>query len=390
MSLFTFTDAFDSLIFYLGGAPSDANRRDCYQAIDEALRDVVNAHTWSYLYKTGRINTRAPFTDGTISIQLQSGPYANYVTLDGAVFPTWAADGSIHVGNVVYQAEELIDPTHLTLRSPLVTNVDVPAGTSYRLYQDAYLLPEDFIAGDQALYERVFGGLVYQHPREWLFGQRYYYQTGTPQYYSIMGDSKYPGRLLIKLSPIPVEAATLDFVYKRRPRPILWQEVSSGTVQINAGSRTVAGQGTDWSPLMVGSILRVSNNTKRPTWMPGGNPAIFEGVIDSIQDVALLNLASTTVPAITKSAATYVISDPIDIETGSMLNAYLRACEYAIAKHRTLKDKPSVRPQYISELRRAKEADSRTFAGRYEGDMGWHRQRMKDMPLGPDLPIGIS
>ena len=72
MSMFTFTDAFDSLIFYLGGAPSEANRRDCYQAIDEALRDIVNAHTWSYLYKQGRINTRAPFTDGTIGIELAS------------------------------------------------------------------------------------------------------------------------------------------------------------------------------------------------------------------------------------------------------------------------------------------------------------------------------
>ena len=88
-------------------------------------------------------------------------------------------------------------------------------------------------------------------------------------------------------------------------------------------------------------------------------------------------------------SASYVISDPIDIETQSMQNVFMRCCEKAIAQHRIMKDKPSAKNQYIDELRRAKEADTRSFSGRAEGEIIWSRQRMKDMPLGADMPPGL-
>ena len=97
-----------------------------------------------------------------------------------------------------------------------------------------------------------------------------------------------------------------------------------------------------------------------------------------------------TPSTVTNSAAAYILSDPIDIETGSMLASFLRLCEHKISQHRIMKDKPSARLQYLEALTLAKEADSRSFAARAEGDVGRNWQRMKDMPMGPDMPIGIG
>jgi hypothetical protein len=124
--------------------------------------------------------------------------------------------------------------------------------------------------------------------------------------------------------------------------------------------------------------------------MPGNNPATFEAIIYSVQSPTQLTLMPLTPSTVNYSGVAYVISDPIDIETGSMMNAFLRCCEHKLAQHRIMKDKPDAKAQYLDELRRAKEADSRSFAGRAEGEVNWNRMRMKDMPMGPDLPLGID
>lgn len=69
-----------------------------------------------------------------------------------------------------------------------------------------------------------------------------------------------------------------------------------------------------------------------------------------------------------------------------MQNAYLRCCEKHLAMHRTLKDKPSARAQYLEALEQAKAADSRSFMGRYAGQVARLRPRLRDMPRGPDEP----
>lgn len=391
MTLFTFADAFDALIAYLGASPSTQTLRDCRQAIDEALRDIVNAHTWSYYYTFGRLNTNAPFNDGTIKFQLSSGPLPNYMTLTPQAstgWPSWAADGYIYINNIVYRVDRVIDATHLTmqvLNVNLAPRADLAAGTSYQLYQDSYLLPVDFIAQDQSLYETCFGPLQYVHPREWLFAHRYIFNTGIPQFYAIDSDIKYPNRLVVRLAPLPVDNRTLDYIYKRRPRPILWQTMSQGTVSLVSGSVSVVGVGTAFDQTMAGSVLRVSPTVALPTWMPGPNPATFEAIIDSVQDSTHLKLMPLTPSTVTYTGVGYVISDPIDIETGSMLNAFLRCCEHKVGQIRIMKDKPDALTQYRYELQKAKDADTRSFSGRAEGEIGWNRMRLKDMPLGPDM-----
>jgi hypothetical protein len=388
VTFLTFADAYDSLFAYLGAAPSDAVVRDIRQSIDEAFRELVNSHNWSYYYKHGRLIVNPPYFAGTIRYQASGGAAPYYVTLTGGTWPAWAADGYLHVNGVALRVDRVLDPTHLTLAYPLVPAADITAGTSYRLYQDSYVLPTDFIAQDQSLYEQTFGALQYVHPRDWLFSHRYVYSAGTPSTYTIMGDEKYPDRLVVRLAPLPADHRSLDFIYKRRPRPVLWgnqPQCSQGTVALSPNSVTVVGTGTGFDPTMAGSVLRVSANSMLPTWMPGSNPAIFEARIDSVQSATQLKLMPLTPSMLSLAAAKYLISDPLDIEVGSMANALLRACEHKISQHRIMKDKPDAKLQFLDELRRAKEADSRSFSGRAEGEVYCHRQRMRDMPLGPDM-----
>jgi hypothetical protein len=69
----------------------------------------------------------------------------------------------------------------------------------------------------------------------------------------------------------------------------------------------------------------------------------------------------------------HVISDRVDIEERSMLNAFNRCSEMHISMNRTLKDKPSAAAQYRRRSAEARSADSRHFGGRAVGDGGISR-----------------
>src|SRR4051812_43325082 len=106
----TFQDIIDHGMDYLGGNPSENARRDCVRAALEAYRDLANAFNWSYLYTHSRVVTSAAF-DGaaegaTIAYDHAGGTYERQATVTGAMWPEWAADGSIRVGQVAYRVDE--------------------------------------------------------------------------------------------------------------------------------------------------------------------------------------------------------------------------------------------------------------------------------------------
>ncbi len=134
---------------------------------------------------------------------------------------------------------------------------------------------------------------------------------------------------------------------------------------------------------MVGSVIRFSATTAPPTSLVmGTNVAAFESVVSAW--VSPTSLVITDLANATYTATGYSVSDPIDIEQGAMLNAYLRCVEKYIGMSRTLKDKPSAAKQYDVALAEAKSADSRSFANRSAGMTGRYLPRFRDMPAGPD------
>ncbi|MBX6312828.1 MAG: hypothetical protein IRY99_07930 [Isosphaeraceae bacterium] len=383
--MFTFQDAIDHLSDYLGAGIDDAAQRDCRRAVLAAYRDLANAHRWTYLYTHGRVSTNAPFSTGTLSYDQSDGTYPREATIAGGTWPEWAANGYLKVGPVVYRVAERKSATKITLHETLNPGGDLPPGTGFTLYRDTYLLPADFIASDEALYQNSFGGMTYVHPREWLFEQRHQFTTGDPLWFTVTGDGQYPGRLVFRVWPVPDFAKTIDFLYHRRPRPLTVTAEQSGTVSIVAGTGAVSGSNTAFTPGMVGSVIRLAANASRPpTSLVGNNPAVIESVITG--HVSLTGITIADPAGVSYANVRYSVSDPIDIEEGAMLNAFLRGCETQMAINRTLKDKPSAFKQYEMALREAKAADSRTFTGRAVGDLGsiprWPDRRF--MPVGPD------
>lgn len=377
MSWLTYSDTVDRLVRYLGGNPEASVIADCKDAALEALRTFSNAHNWSYLYSYSRILTSEPYSTGTIAVDVTGGTYERQVTLTGGVWPEWTGDGTIRIGNINHRVQSRKSATVATLEESQTPSSDV-ASTQYTLYRDTYLLPDDFVSQDATFIPNNFAGLTYHHPREWFARTELRQTVGTPRVYSIMGDPHYSGRLVFRVAPFPDAEWDIEFVYKRRPRLLLIYR-ETGRATTTADSTSVVGVNTSFTTDMIGSVIRFASNTTLPTAASGSNPFVFESLIQDVTDGTHLTLADAA-PSLL-SQVSYVISDPVDIERGSMESAYLRCCEMHLGMSRTLKDKPSARSQYLEALERAKSADSRSFTGRTAGVMTRMRLRLRDYPI---------
>lgn len=379
--MYTYEDSILHALDYLGAGTGTQGEglRDCKRAVLGAYRDLATEHKWSYLVTTGRIQLNPSYTDGVAEFDKTGGASENLWTFDPGPLPDWAGLGMIRVGNVIYQVDQRIDDTTLTTLAPYTPASDIES-TSFALYQDTYLMPRDFTSTDQFLYENSFGGMQYRPTAEWLMANRYVDQVGDPRWYSISGDSRYPGRLVARVWPYPGLAKTVDFSYRRSFRPLKHHLISTGSATATNLSYQVAVEGNLSLPDdLVGSILRLSSDrTALPTSAIGDNPYAYEGVITRFED----NVLTLNDPVLFSGVSLkYTISDPVDVEEKAMLTAFVRGIEKQLSIQRVFPDKPSARLQYEEAIKKAKAADSRSYAGRACGKTEVFRQRMADMPM---------
>lgn len=409
ISLFTYEDAIGHALDYLGVNVSDQASRDCARAVQNAYRELADAFTWSYLYKEGFFITTPTYPPGaidvipnvipspwgTIEYLHSSGQYPFQITLTGGEWPDWADRGAwlrfsnpppdVDTGVAVtdfvsYRVAKRWSSTILALDPVINPGRDAPAGTYFVLYRDTYLLPEDYIAQDRAMFSIYPWTMEYVHPNTWLRETRYVFARGNPRNYTITGDDNYyPGRLVIRLYPWPIDERSVTYIYKRRPRPLRLYRVSNGTVTGLAGTSVLTASQPVFTPKMVQAVVRLSLTPGTPPTGPVGfNPPDFESVIirfNSQTEVELsdpLDVDYTNVP--------YTVSDRVDIEE-VMRTALLRGIEKQIGMSRVLKDKQDAAAQYDMALREAKAADSRSLMGRSVGDAHWFRRRLRDYPI---------
>jgi hypothetical protein len=370
---------------YLGTNVNNEAQRVIVRSIQAGLRELVNVRPWAYLYKRHRIQTNGAYSTGTIQFQVSAGANPRQVTLTGGTWPTWAANGTMAISNVTYEASRRISDTLLQLDANVTSAVDIAAGTTFTLYQDTYTLPDDFVASDRSYAEVSWGGMEYVQPNLWLQVTRYYRSSSdTPRYYTFVGSPRDAGRMCIRIFPYPDSAKTIDAIYHRRPRAITLEQYSTGTASVTAASTAITGSGTTWTTAMEGSIIRLSANaTSLPTDIAGSNPYVAERTIKLVSSATQLAVGESV--DTTYSAVKYQISDPIDVEDGAMLEAYFRCCEKHVAIMRRFNDADECARRYAEALIRAEEADSRSFAGRVAGQGGPYRQRLANMPLGADV-----
>jgi hypothetical protein len=376
----TYQDVVEDLIYYMGGEASDSVLRDAKKAATEALREITAAHTWTYLYKQGRIETTQSYSDGTISYQASGGPNPFQVSLTGGTWPDWACHGVIRVGNINYEVERRISGTVVTLMRPQVPPCDF-AGEAYGLFQVSYPLPDDFLAQDETfLSPENFGGLSFVHPREWLRESSQWGVLGNPVIFSIMADKHLHGRLSMYLAPFPTEQQAIEFLYKRHLCNLDVFRVSAGTVSTAAGYGNITALGANFlSTFCRKTVLRVSSDKKLlPTSELGSNPAAFESKIIAVPTSQQLVLQDPAPISLTNMP--YTISSIVDVEH-KMVQAYLRRAEYQLCVARRAKNKKEAYEDYRVALASAKSADYANMKPRTASPSMPYRRRLRDYPI---------
>ncbi len=379
LRLTTLQDLVEHLSDYVGSSTGDDTVRFCRRAAQDAYNHFPSIHNWTYLYGRGRVTTVAHQNTGTIAYTNST----NTVTLTGNTWPSWVTQGVILINNVPYAIAS--NPTSTTITLPPQNNpgADVAALTVYTLYQDAYSLPIDFTQCDEIVNVNMGLRLTFEHPSQWLVMQRIYRGPATPRVYCITGSPSFFGAMAVRFFPPPDNIYFMDFIYKRRPRPMNVVLVSAGTATLTSGSTTVTGAGTSWDSTMVGSVIRFSQtgNSVIPTGPSGESPFYLERTVTAVASTTSLTVDQD--PVYTGGGLSYAISDPVDIEEGSMLNFLLRMCEKQLRIARRIKSNPEEVADYVAARQEAMEADSRSSMRQAVGGGGYPR-RLRDFPSGAD------
>lgn len=384
--VWTLQDQVDSLLDFLGGLPQERAVRQTLFAVRDGLRDLSNAHNWRYYYRMGRLQTNAPYTTGTIDYDHTGGTYERQVTLTSGTWPSWAQYGILRVGSQNSLVKRRISNTVLQLDEQVNPGADIASGTEYSIFRSRYPLPVDFRKLDSTFASGNFLWGLQIPPQQLLWYELNGAGSGTPQYHSVFGDHNDLARSLIGFYPYPDTDAEVTFEYLRRPRALKYSGYdtaeTSGTVFIPSGT-TVAGTNTAFAADMVGSILRVSSSSTKPTGEYGSNPFVEQARIVEVTSSTLLTLED---PGFTGSYASkaYAITDPIDISE-AMNEAFVLACQAKIAERRHLPDAERYQILYMDALGLARDGDQPSMQRRFCGDGGFFAHPEHYVPSGPEV-----
>lgn len=365
--LFTYSDIVSHLVDYMRDQNTTATKRFAKRAASDGLRELANINRWNYYRTHGRISTSASYNTGTVVFDYTGGAYERMLTLSGGTWPAWIEDGVVLINSIPYDVEEQKSSTVITLMAASNPGADV-ASTEYTAYRDAYPTPVDMVDVEKVICLERDQQLCYVTPGDWLGYQSYFTQPTNVWYYTILGDPNYQGAMSFRLAGAPSSAETLEFLYRRRPRPLRYYEYNTGTVTNTAESTTITGTGTTFSAFMAGSVIRLYDTSNYPTNEEGDYPAYVERTITSVTSTTVLTVDAEIPDAYT--GVKYVITDPIDIDKQVMANAYKRTCEKLVEQTRQGKNLPQVAAMWQSEIKMAIGADKR-FAGTVVAGSGY-------------------
>lgn len=200
---------------------------------------------------------------------------------------------------------------------------------------------------------------------------------------TFISDPSYLGTMAVAFQPPPDAAIPFEFVYHRRPRPLLVDEYKTGTITANSGSTQITGSGTAWASKHIGSTIRIGTAADYPTDAIGAHPFQEERTIMDVSSATVLTV--DTAIGTDYSGVKYVISDPVDIEHGAMKVAFLRCVEKQASISRHMPTKFDFEAAYQKAFVMACEADSRGFEPRVARAGGnAEHYSLRDYPRGDD------
>jgi len=355
--ILTFADILEAANDFIGALSASAAQRDLRRAVQNAYREVLNAHRWTFSLKQGRVVTQAAHTTGTAAYE-HTGRQVTF----SSTLPSWVSDTDklialkISGTNALHLVDSYVDSTHVTLDATLNPGADVSA-SSFQLYPLAYHLPHDFHCFDGPWSETY-----------WRWGRRVDYQqmmalhrfndtTGDLVAYCLRADPDLHGTWSLYLYPANDESETIDFLYQRYGRQLRHSGHAAndraGTIAINGTA--VTGTGTAFSSTMVGALLRVGDTSNVPTGLEGLYPYSEQQTISAVTDATHLTLSQSLS---TTSGAKYYVSDIVDIEYAAQ-EALFACVRKHLAYQRNMKNKAEFAAEYRDALLRAKGADNR-------------------------------
>jgi hypothetical protein len=329
--IWTYKDAVEYVLDTHEVGRTGLNERRARWAVRKAYNDLATKYDWSYFYRQRLLQTSASYSTGTVDFDYTGGTNELQLTLASGTWPTWAAFGRVIISNVHYEVDRRISDSVLTLRSDSNPGEDVASGATYEIYRSAYPLPTDFWKLNRVWDTTDSRALTHVDSVAHHDALNIFYDTpDTPWQFTIRNTREYYGGLSIVLGPPPGDARTYDILYQAFPRPLNIDEYNSGTVAVTASSAAITGSSTTFPTNCEGSVIRIGSGATSPTGLLGGldgkdDPFAQQGVIKTYTSATALTAEDTFSTA--ASGAGFVISDPIDLEPGSMLTAFLHAAE---------------------------------------------------------------
>lgn len=325
--LYTAFDLLDYIRRQVQGSQSATSEATLKDAILEAYLEFPKLRNWNYLGAITRITTVAPYSTGTVTYDHTGGAYERLFTFSSGALPAGFDNGTIRINSVDYEIERRIDASRAVADSVFNPGADV-AASSFVAFIDTYTLPPDFLYLDDPIYHNLCPGMTYVPPAAWLAAKRYSAsQSGYAFTYTIMADPRRHNQWAMRMWPYPASARAIDIPYQRKPRPIVYfgteDDSNAGTV-VTDGTTAIAGTGTSFSEQMVGSVLRVANNTKNlPTGREGNVNFAAERIIESYTSATAIVTDSLVAQLNGGLGVKFRIADPIDL-SDRMLVAFKR------------------------------------------------------------------
>lgn len=366
----TFEDMLDYITAMTDGGARSKDLRMHKEVIIGSYRDLSMAAEWDYYMGEGRVDLVALYNTGSVAYDhTGDSDYERKLTLTGtgAAWPSWAKFGRVRIDDAVYTVESRVSDSIITLDSNSNPGADVAASTSYELFRSVYPLPDDLWRLYDVGVEKSFWVTYYLSPSAWQQRERFLKSSGQTWAWTLMKDPDSDGKWALWVDPSPDTAEPLMFIYRRRPRILRW----AGT-ETEARTYTFSGS-DDASTLttstalpssMVGSIIRLSSNSKHPTGLGGTNPYNEQHKITKIDGTTVT--ISGTLGQTYAASSKFTVSDIIDM-SDTMIEALKAQIEYRFSRFAN-DQRGIVTSRQVAdfELRRALEAEQR-YASRHGG-----------------------
>lgn len=342
----------------MNGAGASLGSSALKRCVMTAYEEFAMLRKWRFLQQTYRLQLRAPYATGTMTYKYTGDAYDREVVITGGTWPSWIVDGSLYLGGVLCQVEELKTSTTLTLSADTLPSDTTITDAAVKVIPNWYLLPADYLSVNTVTIGGGRASLRYVDPVDMLLQSAGRYTSGTVRDYTIGAAQGIYGRMAMQVYPYPADDTTLDLNYGRSMRPLQHSGKALGDMvgTVSVSGATVTGTSTLFTNSMVGSVIRfnaLSTTAGTPTGWTGDNPAAYEASVLSVTSATELILDSAID---TLTGVRYSVSDPLDAPP-VFIQAIVKMAELNLARRLAIKNSTAYDRAAHDAIRTAKRVD---------------------------------